>query len=172
MELLKAILGRRSIRKYERREVEKEKLVELLKAATWAPSAGNMQEWRFYVIRNGERRAKMWRACRNQGQVKDASHLIVVCFDRNVAYRSYGKRGEELYAIQDTAAAIQNMMLRAYELGLGTCWVGAFDEGEVARILELPQNIKPVAVVTVGYPNESPQSNRLSVEEVAQFVQD
>jgi len=63
-------------------------------------------------------------------------------------------------------------MLRAYELGLGTCWVGAFDEGEVARILELPQNIKPVAVVTVGYPNESPQSNRLSVEEVAQFVQD
>jgi len=171
MELLKAILGRRSVRKYERREVEKEKLVELLKAATWAPSAGNIQEWRFYVIRDGERRVKMWRACRNQGQVKGASHLIVVCFDRNVAYRSYGKRGEELYAIQDTAAAIQNMMLRAYELGLGTCWVGAFDEGEVARILELPRNIKPVAVVTVGYPDESPRSNRLSVEEVARFME-
>lgn len=172
MELLKAILGRRSVRKYVRKEVEREKIDEMLKAATWAPSAGNMQAWRFYVVKNGGRRTALWRACRNQGHVQDASHLIVVGFDRRVAFRSYGKRGEELYAIQDTAAAIQNMMLRAHELGLGTCWVGAFEAADVTKLLELPADVKPVAVVTVGYPDESPKSDRRGFREVTEFLEE
>lgn len=172
MELLKAILGRRSIRKYEKKEVEREKIDEILKAATWAPTAGNMQAWRFYVVKNGERRTAMWRACRNQSHVQDASHLIVVCFDRRVAFRSYGKRGEEMYALQDTAAAIQNMMLRAYELGLGTCWVGAFEEGDITKLLELPADTKPVAIVTVGYPDEKPKSDRPEFKEVTTFLEE
>jgi nitroreductase len=171
MELLKAILGRRSIRRYEKREVEPEKINEILKAATWAPSAGNMQSWRFYVMGAGGKRTAMWRACRNQSSVRDASHLVVVCFDRK-ATRSYGKRGEEVYALQETAAATQNMMLRAHELGLGTCWIGAFEEAEVSKLLELPRDVKPVAVVTVGYPAESPRSQRRDFREVTTFPEE
>jgi nitroreductase len=171
MELLKAILGRRSVRRYTDQEVEREKLKELVKAATWAPTAGKMQSWRFFVLKDPSLKELVRRACRNQMFVEDASHLVVACFDRDVAYRAYGMRGVELYAVQETAAAVQNLMLRAEELGLGTCWVGAFDAKDIQKALELPDRIKPVTVVTVGYPDESPQSERKDLKEVAKFVE-
>lgn len=171
MELLKAVLGRRSIRKFTDKEVDREDIVEIIKAGTWAPTAGNMQSWRFFVVSDPSVKEELWRACRNQNHVKDASHVIVVCYDRNPAYRTYGRRGEERYAIQETAAATQNLMLRAHELGLGTCWVGAFDDRAVAEVLELEDNIKPVVVVPVGYPNESPKGKRKDIKELAKFVE-
>ncbi len=87
----------------------------------------------------------------------EAPLAVVCCADLTIA-RHYGARGKSLYCLQDVAASIQNMMLVAYSLGLGTVWVGAFDEREVSGILGLPDHIRPVAIVPVGYPDERPSS--------------
>jgi nitroreductase len=89
--------------------------------------------------------------------MEKASVVIIVCADENRSSQCYGTRGESLYCIQDTAAALQNIHLTAYSLGLGTCWIGAFNEEEARRILKIPQGIRPVALVPVGYPAETPR---------------
>ncbi len=96
---------------------------------------------------------------------------IVVGYDSEEMYRFYRERGIELYAIQDSAAATQNMLLRAYSLGLATCWVGAFDEREVAKILDLPKKIRPVAIVCVGYPAEKEETPRKPLKDVVKFYE-
>jgi nitroreductase len=82
--------------------------------------------------------------------------VIVVCADENRSSTRYGKRGEMLYCIQDTAAATQNILLTAYSLGLGACWVGAFNEDEAKKALKTPKGTRPVAIIPVGYPNRTP----------------
>jgi nitroreductase len=81
--------------------------------------------------------------------------VIIVCANENRSSERYGVRGKSLYCIQDTAAALQNIHLTAYSLGLGTCWIGAFNEEEARRTLKIPQGIRPVAIVPVGYPTET-----------------
>ena len=170
MEVAEAIKGRRSIRRYQTRDVEKWKILELIEAARWAPSAGNTQTWRFYIVKNERVKLALYRAALNQNVVKNAPLVIVVCFDMKEMYSYYGERGVRLYGIQDTAAAIQNMLLRAHDLGLGACWVGAFDEKAVASALGLKDNLRVVALITVGYPAEKPSSYRKAVEEIARFI--
>ena len=170
MELIEAIKGRRSIRRYQDKDVEKWKIRELIDAARWAPSAGNTQTWRFYVVENKDIKHSLYLAALKQRAVKEAPVVIVVCFDTDEMRAYYGSRGVHLYGIQDTAAAIQNLLLRAYDLGLGTCWVGAFDESEVASALNLDSHVRPVAIITVGYPAERPLSRRKDVEEIVRFI--
>ncbi len=170
MEVAQAIRERRSIRLYQDRPVEKEKIVEVLEAARWAPSAGNTQTWRFFVVTGEDLRLQLARAALNQRHVAQAPVCIVVGFDMREMYYAYGDRGVDLYGIQDTAAAIQNMLLRAHDLGLGTCWVGAFDEEEVAEVMDLPATVRPVALVTLGYPDEKPSSTRKPLDEIVFFV--
>jgi nitroreductase len=171
MELIDAIMGRRSIRKYQDREVEDDKILKMLDAARWAPSAGNTQTWRFYVVRNREMKQRLSRAALGQRHVRDAPVVIVVGYDMQEMYSAYRERGVNLYAIQDAAAATQNMLLRAYDLGLGTCWVGAFDETEVSKILSLPKYIRPVAIIAVGYPAEREVSTRKPLERIVEFIE-
>lgn len=171
MEVVDAIFGRRSIRKYKNKEVEKEKILEILEAAIWAPNSGNSQTWRFFVVRNEAIKQKIAKAAYNQQFIAEAPIVIVVCYDKEEMSWYYGKRGVELYAIQDTAAAIQNMLLAAYNLGLGSCWVGAFDEQKIAKILKLPKNYRPVAIVTIGYADEKPKSSRKPLSKVVKFVE-
>jgi nitroreductase len=164
-------MGRRSIRKYQDREVEDDKILKMLDAARWAPSAGNTQTWRFYVVRNREMKQRLSRAALGQRHVRDAPVVIVVGYDMQEMYSAYRERGVNLYAIQDAAAATQNMLLRAYDLGLGTCWVGAFDETEVSKILSLPKYIRPVAIIAVGYPAEREVSTRKPLERIVEFIE-
>ncbi len=171
MELVDCILGRRSVRKYLDKEVEEEKIKEILELAIWAPNSGNTQTWRFIVVKNKEVKEKLAKAAYSQEFIAEAPLAIVVCYDKQEMYYYYGKRGIELYAIQDTAAAIQNMLLAAYNLGLGSCWVGAFDEEAVAKILKLPKSYRPVAIVTIGYPAEKPVSKRKPLSKVVRFVE-
>lgn len=170
MELIDAILGRRSIRKYKDIDVEDDKIRKILEAAIWAPSSGNTQTWRFYVVRNEKIKREISAAALNQRHIREAPVVIVVGYDIQEMYSAYRERGVNLYAIQDSAAATQNLLLRAYDLGLGTCWVGAFDEKEVSDILNIPPHIRPVAIVTVGYPAERSVSTRKSLESVVKFV--
>jgi len=170
MELIDAIMGRRSIRKYKDRDVEDDKIRKILEAAIWAPTAGNTQTWRFYVVRNERMKVKLSASALNQRHIREAPVVVVVGYDMQEMYSAYRERGVTLYAIQDCAAATQNLLLRAYDLGLGTCWVGAFDEEEVSKILNLPAQIRPVEIITVGYPAERGVSTRKTLESVVKFM--
>jgi nitroreductase len=157
MDVFEAIKGRRSIRAYKAVDVPEETVEKLIDAARWAPSAGNLQPWEFIVVRNPETKRRLAEAALGQSFIEEAPVVIVVCADEERSASGYGVRGRTLYCIQDTAAAIQNIHLAAYALGLGTCWVGAFRENEAKKILDIPDGVRPVAIIPVGFPAESPQ---------------
>jgi nitroreductase len=155
MELSEAIKGRRSIRAFKQQDVPEETVEKLIDAARHAPSAGNIQPWEFVIARKQDTKKKLAQAA-YQAFVEEAPLVIVVCANENSSSSGYGKRGKTLYCIQDTAAATQNILLTAYSLGLGTCWVGAFNEDEAKKALQAPDGIRPVAIIPVGYPNRTP----------------
>ncbi len=157
MDVFEAIRTRRSVRRYTPDPVPDEVLAELLSAAILAPSAGNAQPWRFIAVRDPKLREGLVAAAYGQTFLAEAPVVIVVCADLERARRTYRERGETLYCLQDTAAAVQNLLLAATAKGLGTCWVGAFDEGKTAELLGLPKNLRPVAMIPVGKPAEVPQ---------------
>ncbi|MGB9914811.1 MAG: nitroreductase family protein [Candidatus Bathyarchaeales archaeon] len=155
MELLEAIRGRRSVRAFKPQNVPDEVVEQLIDTARHAPSAGNLQPWEFIIVRTPEQKRQLAEAAR-QAFVEEAPVVIVVCADEARASAGYGTRGKTLYCIQDTAAATQNLLLAAYALGLGTCWVGAFNEDDARKALKLPSGIRPVAMIPVGYPAKTP----------------
>jgi nitroreductase len=169
LDVLEAIKKRRSIRAYTTKEVSDEDVERLIEAARWAPSAGNIQPWAFVVVKDVETKRKLSSATL-QTLIQEAPVAIVVCADAARSSRVYGSRGEKLYSIQDTAAATQNILLAAQELGLATCWVGAFRENEVAKAVKTPTNLRPVAMVAVGYPAERPVApQRRSFNEIVHY---
>ena len=131
MEFGDVIAKRRSVRHFNTKlTVSDEDITALLQAAVSAPSAGNIQPWRFVVLRSPEARERLAAAMR-QPWATAASVIIVVCVDPRPCAARYGDRGQALYAIQDTAAAAENILLAAVDRGLASCWVGAFDEDAV-----------------------------------------
>jgi len=155
MEILDAVKGRRSIRRFRYSPLPAPVLSMLEESLLEAPSAGNLQSRRFYFVFRDETRKRIAKAAFHQDFLQEAPLAVVCCADLGIADH-YGERGRSLYCLQDVAASIQNLMLVAYSLGLGTVWVGAFDEKEVGKILNLPNGIRPVAIVPVGYPDENP----------------
>lgn len=152
-ETLRTILERRSIRRFDsERLVEEEKLQAVLLAGCYAPTAGNAQPWKVIVVRNASLRQQLAKAALGQSFVAEAPVVLAVCGDMDVAWRSYQQRGVQLYVIQDTAAMAENMLLAAHSLGLGGCWVGAFREEEVRRLLGLTENLRPLCLLPLGYP--------------------
>ncbi len=156
MDVLEAIKGRRSVRAFKPDDVPNAVVEQLIDAARWAPSAGNIQPWEFIIVRNPELKRKLAEAALGQRFIEEAPVVVVVCANEIRSTQGYGMRGKNLYCIQDTAAAIQNLLLAAYSMGLGTCWVGAFREEEARRALRIPEGIRPVAIIPIGYPAESP----------------
>jgi nitroreductase len=162
--------SRRSIRRFTEKDVPDNIIVELLKAAQSAPSAGNCQPWHFYVIKDKPMTEQIAKAC-NQNWMTTAPVLFVVCADIQKTIGRYGDRGRHLYCLQDTAAAIQNILLCAKSLGIGTCWCGAFNESTVSEILNLQEDMRPVAIIPTGYyENESAMPQRRPIEEIATFI--
>jgi len=156
VDIFEVFKARRSIRSFTKEDVSEEDLMKILEAARWAPSAGNIQPWEFVVIRRPEIKREIARAALNQTFIEEAPVVIVVCADGNRSGWVYGSRGVNLYCIQDTAAAIENMLLAACALGLGACWVGAFNEERVREILRIPRGMRPVAIIPLGHPAERP----------------
>jgi len=161
MDAVEAILSRRSIRRYETRQVEEDKIQILIECARHAPSAGNRQPWKFIVVRNPEVRQQLAHAAFDQDHVREAPVVIVICCDPELSAARYEDRGRTLYAFQDTAAACENILVAAHALGLGGCWIGAFKESEVRKILNLPSNLRPVAMTSIGYPAEEREPRNL-----------
>ncbi len=155
MNTIECIKSRRSIRKYNQTPVGEDVINKIMEAAVHAPSSGNLQDWEFVVVRNQTTKKKLAEACYNQEPVDKAPVVIVVCSDSNRSLK-YGERGRNLYSIQNSAAAAQNIMLAAWEMGVGSCWIGAFDEMEVANAVILPSHVRPLAIITLGYPDEKP----------------
>jgi nitroreductase len=156
MNVLEAIKGRRSIRAFKSDDVSTEVVEELIDAAIWAPSAGNIQPWEFIIVRESKIKKSLAEAALDQSSIEEAPVVIVVCANENRSFQGYGARGKTLYCIQDTAAATENLLLFAYSFGLGTCWIGAFREDEVREILKIPSGVRPMAMIPVGYAAETP----------------
>ena len=154
MELLECIKTRRSVRKFLDIPVEWDKVGAVADAGRSAPTAGNLQNWKFIIVLDKEKRKAIAEACLKQFWMEKAPVMIVVCSEPEKAKKFYGIRGERLYSIQNCAAAVQNMLLTAHSLGLGSCWVGAFDEDMLKRALGIPEYVRPQAVVPLGYPAE------------------
>jgi len=162
-----------SCRSFTAEPVPRSVIEDLLEAARWAPSGGNVQPWRFLVVLDRATRDALAAAAWRQRFVASAPVVIVVCALPELSARTYGQRGRELYCLQDTAAATQNLLLAATELGLGTCWVGAFDEAAAARALRLPPDWRPVAMVPIGVPatDPPPRRSRFPLSEVVVWLE-
>ena len=153
METMEAIKTRRSIRDYTDREVPEEVLINLIKAAMFAPSAGDEQPWEFIIIDREDILKKISQKQSNAHMVKDAPVAVLICADMSrVKYEDFWE--------QDCAAATQNFLLAAHELGLSSCWVGIHPRSDRTkdfnRLFDLPEQIIPFSVLPVGYPDENP----------------
>jgi nitroreductase len=156
MEVFHAILGRRSIRNYLDKPVEDEKLLKVLEAARWAPSSRNTQPWTFIVVKNEETRKKLKELAYGQDFVHQAPVVLVVCTKEGSNWVNIG-------------LAIQNICLEAYELGLGTCIVGWFDREKTKELLGVPNGWEVAYLIPLGYPAESPKSNRRKLDEIIRW---
>ncbi|MGQ9513980.1 MAG: nitroreductase family protein [Thermoproteota archaeon] len=157
MDVYKAISVRRSIRKYKPDPIPEDVLLKILEAARLAPSAGNRQPWRFVVVKDKDRRNELSKAANNQGFIAEAPVIIVVLGESNIS-RWYK---------QDPMIAAEHICLEATELGLGTCWIGAFSEPEVKKVLKIPEESSVICLLPLGYPAESPLAReRKRLEEI------
>ncbi len=167
MDVFEAIRERRSIRSFRPDPIPEQHVQKILEAACLAPSAGNCQPWEFVLVRHPERKRALADAALGQEFIAEAPLVIVVCANVSRSAWRYGERGKKLYCIQDTAAAVQNILLAAHALGYGACWVGAFLDEEVARVINAPENVRPVAIIPIGKPAERPaRPRRLPLSQV------
>jgi nitroreductase len=155
LEIPAIIKKRKSIRAFTEEAMWDEAIEKLIEAAVLAPSAGNMQPWAFITVKNKDTLNRLSEAAK-QAWMVSASVVIVVCTDAAKTQPRYGERGTSLYMYQDTAAAIQNILLTAVHNGFGGTWMGAFDEAAVSAILNLPSGIRPVAMIPIGHPSQDP----------------
>ena len=163
MNVHEAIATRKSVRSWAQRAVEEEKLQRVLESTRLAPSAKNIQEWRFVVVTDEQLRGKLGEAARGQRFVGEAPVIIVACAetDRRVMHCGH------LAFLVDVAIAIDHLTLAAVEEGLGTCWIGSFDPDAVRKALSIPPEIEVVQLIPLGYPKEpgAVQKKRLPLEE-------
>ncbi len=162
-----------SVRHFKTEQLPEPTLTRILEAGNMAPSAGNLQPWYFYVVQDPEVKQKLHAAAFDQEQIADAPTVIVLLADPARSNERYGERGAQLYCLQDTSAAAQNILLAAEGLGIGACWVGAFDEVKVAEAVEAPPRLRAVAMICLGYSDEQPKEykERLRLTDVTKFIQ-
>ncbi len=156
-DILDLIKSRRTIKEFLPKYVSHQLLFNVIDAGRHAPSSGNIQNWKFIVCVDDALKIKVAKAAHEQYNLASAAALIIVCSEPEKVQRYYGLRGERLFAIQNCAAAIENMLLEAHSLGLGTAWIGAFDEEEVKSLCSIPEHIRPQAIVAVGYAKDVPE---------------
>ena len=171
MDFYSVLKQRHSVRAFEDKEVEKEKIEKILSAAILAPSAGNLQSYKIYLVENEQAKKEIAAACYDQEFVANTPLLLIFCADRERAYNKYEERGYELYSVQDATIAAAYAQLAATAEGLGSVWVGAFDPLEVSRILYLPPHFVPVAILPIGYPAEAPSAReRRPFNEIVEVI--
>jgi len=165
MDVAQAIRSRYSCRNYSNRPLEREKLNAVLEAARLAPSAKNLQDWRFVVVTDEQTKKRLAAAANNQTFLEGAGALIVACTVSDHVMRC----GQAVGPI-DVAIAMEHICLQATELGLATCWIGSFYPGKVRQIVGIPENVMIVELLALGYPADAPrQSRREAMEQIVSF---
>ncbi|MFQ6105600.1 MAG: nitroreductase family protein [Candidatus Hydrothermarchaeaceae archaeon] len=166
MEFFDVLRKRRSVRAFRDAEIDDETLEKILEAANSAPSAGDLQAYEIVVVRSDRRKKEIAEAAYSQEFIREAPVVLVFLANPERSSWKYGKRGSELYCIQDATIAAAYTQLAVTSLGLGSVWVGAFDTDKLAEILRVEGEI-PVAVIPVGYPAEEPMPTpRRKLEEL------
>lgn len=167
MDVYEAIIKRKSVRAFKDKDVPEEMISRLLEAARLAPSASNRQEWRFIVVRDPATRKQLSKAAMGQKFVGEAPVVLACCAETDGHVMACGQL---CYPI-DVAIAIDHITLCATADGLGTCWIGAFDESQVKEILGLPPQIRVVGLLPVGYPKDpsSVKKDRLLLKEIVKY---
>ncbi len=170
MEVIEAIETRRSIRKFLDKKIDLDILAQILGAGNSAPSAGNLQSWKIIVVEDNAVKNKVGHAAFDQTWICTAPIIIIVCANKSKITRAYGIRGEMLYSPQECGMLMQNIQLAAHNFGIATCIVGAFDEKEISEILEIPEQIRPQAIIPLGYPDEIvPTPAKIPVRDLTYF---
>lgn len=158
MEFFDAVKKRHSVRTYTSKPVENDKLQKILEAANLAPSAGNLQAYEIFLVKDETKRKALAQASLGQSSVAEAPVVLVFCANPERSKNKYGKRGGGLYNIQDATIAAAYCQLAATTLGLSSVWIGAFDDGEVLKVLGNPSSLVTVAVIPIGYAAEEPEA--------------
>ncbi|MBN2246115.1 MAG: nitroreductase family protein [Candidatus Aminicenantes bacterium] len=168
MSVLDVIKKRRSTRRYKADEIPEEVLLRVLEAARLAPSGKNYQPWKFVLVKDKDLKVKLARAARGQMFIAEAPVIVAAC---GFPEQSYGRQGNYMKSWPiDVTIAIVHLMLQAAEEGLGTCWIGAFEEKEVKPLLGIPDDVRVLALTPLGYPDESPlDQGRKPLEEIIAY---
>ncbi len=162
MTVLEAIRKRYSCRAYHNRPIEQEKLDSIFEAARLAPSAKNLQDWRFVVVTDKTRRRKIAEAANNQMFLEDAGAIIIACSNSDYVMRCGQATGP-----LDVAIALEHISLQAADLGLASCWIGSFYPEKVRAVLDIPADITVIELMALGYPaDEQKPSKREPIEKI------
>lgn len=161
MNTIENIKTRRSIRKYENREISHDVLMDILDCGRLAPSGHNTQPWRFVVVTDKEVKDRLTNICKYGKFIKDAYAIIAVFSDKNA-----------LCMFEDACAATENMMLAAWHYGIGSCWISSYKRDhteEASKLLNCPDTHELITMFTIGYPAEKPERKKKTLEEVVSF---
>ena len=165
---LSLVEKRKSIRSYKSIDVEKEKLDYILEAFRLAPSAKNLQPWKLVVVTDKAIMNKLVPVCRNQAFIAEAPVIIAVCVKEMEAYATMG--GYLNSSPVDVGISFEHLMLAATEQGLGSCWIGAFNEKAVGEVIGVPENVRVVALTPIGYPDDQGRERkRKSIKEIVSY---
>ena len=148
--------NRRSIRNYSTEAVEFEKLTKIIQAGLKAPNSGEVNEVKYVLVTDDEKKQKIAHRCKGQHWMTEAAAWIVVCAEVEKCEEYFGFRGKRLYTVQNAAVSIQNMLLEAKNQGLDSCWVGSFDEEYLKDKIDIPEGVRPQAIITIGYSDQQP----------------
>lgn len=169
-DLFMVMAGRRTCKRFAAQPVEMDKVLQIVQAGMLAPSSGNIQNWTFTVLTDIGLIRGMYSHALDQEPFLTATGAIIVCGNVDHAHTLYGMRGKRLYTTQNCAAAIQNMLLAAEALGIGSAWIGAFDEDKIAAMFGIPSSHRAQAVILLGYPAETADPKDLKpLEQVVFF---
>ncbi len=168
MSILNVIKERRSVRKYKPDPIPGEVLLRVLEAARFSPSGKNLQPWKFILVKDESLKQRLVQASVRQSFIAEAPLVIVACAFPD---RCYSRMGNYMKSWPvDVAIALEHLILQAQEEGLGTCWIGAFEEKEVKSILKIPEGVRVLALTPLGYPDERPPSRgRKDLDEIVSY---
>ena len=171
MEFFEIVQTRRSVRLYTDQPVPGESVQRILEIANRAPSAGNLQAYEIYCVQQQEHRIALANAAHGQEFLSQAALVLVFCTHAQRSEGRYGRRGASLYTVQDATIACTFAMLAATSLGLGTVWVGAFDEDAVREAISAPPGVLPIALLPIGFPaEEPPERPRRPLDELVHYL--
>ncbi|MDE1813027.1 MAG: nitroreductase family protein [Thaumarchaeota archaeon] len=153
---LEFLRRRRSIRSFKENTIDESQINEILEAINLAPSSGGLQTFEIYRIKNKETKDKLALAAKGQTFVAQAPLLLVFCANPSRSVERFGERSQ-LFSVQDATIAAAYAQLTLHAMGLSTVWIGAFDEKQVSEILDIPKGQRPVAILPIGYENETPK---------------